>query len=122
MFLITGGTAASINFGTRIFYNNWLSFSTAVVLAYVTGMATAYILAKFFIFTESTQSAHRSALLFVLVNAVAIVQTWIISMALAYYVLPALNIKSFVPEIAHAVGVVVPVFTSYLGRKRWSFR
>ena len=25
-------------------------------------------------------------------------------------------------EIAHAVGIVVPVFTRYIGHKRWSFR
>jgi putative flippase GtrA len=25
-------------------------------------------------------------------------------------------------DIAHAVGVAVPVFTSYVGHKRWSFK
>jgi putative flippase GtrA len=43
-------------------------------------------------------------------------------MLLAYYVLGWLGITRFVPEIAHAVGVAVPVFTSYLGHKRWSFK
>ncbi|MGZ8096491.1 MAG: hypothetical protein ACXWUD_09650 [Methylosarcina sp.] len=28
----------------------------------------------------------------------------------------------FTKEIAHAIGVAVPVFTSYIGHKRWSFR
>jgi len=31
-------------------------------------------------------------------------------------------VARFIPEIAHAVGVAVPVFTSYLGHKHWSFK
>lgn len=121
-FLITGGLAAGVNFGSRIFYNQWIDFSFAVILAYLTGMITAFLLARSFVFTEGSQSVQRSAAFFVLVNAVAILQTWAISMLLAYYVLRWIGITRFVPEIAHAVGVAVPVFTSYLGHKRWSFK
>lgn len=122
IFLLTGGTAAAINFGSRIIYNLWVSFSIAVILAYITGMITAFILSKLFVFSESQQSVHKSAIFFVLVNLVAILQTFLISMGLAYYVLPKMGITLLAPEIAHAVGVIVPVFTSYLGHKRWSFR
>ena len=45
IFLLTGGIAAAVNFGSRIVYSNWLGFSTAVVLAYITGMITAFVLA-----------------------------------------------------------------------------
>jgi putative flippase GtrA len=122
IFLLTGGTAAAINFGSRIVYSQWLGFSSAVILAYLTGMITAFVLAKLFVFKQSQQSVHRSAMFFVLVNLVAILQTWAISIGLAYYMLPSMGVTLFVPEIAHAVGVAVPVFTSYLGHKRWSFR
>jgi putative flippase GtrA len=122
IFLLTGGIAALVNFGSRIGYSHWLDFSTAVILAYVTGMITAFILAKLFVFRESRQSLLRSAGFFVLVNLAAIVQTWAVSMGLAYYVLPVLGVVKFVPEIAHAVGVMFPVFTSYIGHKYWSFR
>lgn len=121
-FLLTGGTAAAVNFGSRIAYSVWLDFSLAVILAYITGMITAFVLAKLFVFKQSQQSVHRSAAFFVLVNLVAILQTWAISMGLAYYLLPSLGVTLLVPEIAHAVGVAVPVFTSYIGHKRWSFR
>lgn len=121
-FLITGGLAAGVNFGSRIVYNQWLSFSEAVVLAYVTGMFTAFVLARLLVFGRGSQTLKRSALYFILVNVVAVAQTWVISMGLAEYGLPALGIKEFVPEIAHATGVVFPVFTSYLGHRRWSFR
>ena len=121
-FLLTGGTAAAINFGSRIVYSQWLSFSSAVILAYITGMITAFVLAKLFVFKDGQQSIRRSAAFFVLVNLVAVLQTWVISMGLAYYLLPWMGITLHVREIAHVVGVAVPVFTSYCGHKRWSFR
>ena len=122
IFLVTGGLAAAVNFGSRIVYNQWVGFSVAVVLAYLTGMVMAFALARYFVFTESSQSMQRSALWFVVVNIVAVIQTWVISMLLAYYLLPRMGFTRFIPEIAHAVGVVVPVFTSYLGHKRFSFK
>ena len=122
LFLLTGGTAAAVNFGSRILYNVWLDFSSAVILAYITGMITAFILAKLFVFKDSRQSVRRSAAYFVLVNVIAVLQTWTISMGLAYYLLPSLGVTLFAREIAHAIGVAVPVFTSYIGHKRWSFR
>ena len=120
-FLLTGGLAACVNFGSRIVYNRWLDFSASVGFAYLTGMVTAFILARAFVFTQGTQSMQRSAFFFVLVNGVAVLQTWAISMAL-YHLLPLAGVSRFVPEIAHAVGVAVPVFTSYLGHKKFSFR
>ena len=63
----------------------------------------------------------RLAMIFALVNVVAVLQTWGISMAL-YYLLPLFGVASHVPEIAHAVGVMVPVFTSYIGHKKYSFK
>ena len=43
-------------------------------------------------------------------------------MAVRTTVLPSLGVQRFVHEIAHAVGVVVPVFSSYLGHKHLSFK
>ena len=122
IFLVTGGLAAAVNFGSRIIYNLWLSFSAAVVLAYITGMITAFMLAKLFVFKDGQQSLHQSVIFFILVNIVAVFQTWIISMGLAYYLLPKMGVNEYIREIAHAIGVIVPVFTSYIGHKRWSFR
>jgi putative flippase GtrA len=91
-------------------------------VAYLIGMATAFVLARLFVFRQSSQSLHRSAGFFVLINVFAIFQTWLVSIILARHLLPALGVNRFVPEIAHAIGVMVPVFSSYLGHKRWSFR
>jgi putative flippase GtrA len=121
-FLLTGGFAAAVNFGSRILYNKAMSFSAAVVCAYITGMITAFVLNKLFVFRESRQAVHHAAGYFVLVNLVAVAQTWAISMLLLHWVLPWLGVNAYAREIAHAVGVVVPVFTSYLGHKHLSFR
>ena len=122
LFLLTGGTAAIANYSSRILYSRWMDFSLSVIFAYITGMITAFVLAKLFVFKDSQQTVYRSVVFFILVNLVAVAQTWSISMGLAYYLLPSLGINLYIPEIAHAIGVVVPVFTSYIGHKRWSFR
>lgn len=121
-FLVTGGVAAAVNFGSRLLFSRWLDYSSSVISAYIVGMVVAFILARVFVFKASVQLAHKSAFFFVLVNLVAVCQTWAISMGLARWVLPAMGITRWVPEIAHAAGIVVPVFTSYLGHKRCSFR
>jgi len=122
IFLITGGIAALINFGSRVIYNIFVNFSYAVILAYLTGMVTAFILVKKYVFNKSIQKLHKSIIFFSLVNLVALAQTWLISMSLAYYLLPHFGIVDYVLEISHAVGIAVPVFTSYLGHKYFSFK
>lgn len=121
LFIATGGVAAAVNFGSRIAYSRWLALPAAVLLAYLTGMVTAFVLARWLVFTGSTQPAHRSALYFALVNVFALAQTLLATLLLVR-LLPALGVQRAVPEIAHAAGVMLPVFSSYLGHKHWSFR
>ncbi len=110
------------NFASRVIYSRWLDYSNAIFFAYLTGMLIAFLLFKLLVFNESNQSAHSSVVFFVLVNMIGLAQTWCISMGLAHYLLPAFEMKLYVKEMAHAVGLIVPVFTSYLGHKYWSFR
>lgn len=56
LFIFTGGIAALVNVGSRIFYNTWLSFSSSIIFAYLTGMVTAFVLAKCLVFQESRQA------------------------------------------------------------------
>lgn len=122
LFLMTGGLAAAANFGSRIAYNRWMSFSSAVVLAYLTGMLIAYILAKLLVFKRSQQSLARSIFFFVLINVIAVLQTWGISLGLVLYLFPAIGFSFFEQELAHAIGIIVPVFSSYFGHKYFSFK
>jgi putative flippase GtrA len=121
-FLVTGGIAALVNFGSRILLDQWMSYSAAIVLAYLCGMTTAFLLARAFVFTESRHSTAQSALWFAAVNVFAVFQTWAISLLLARYVLPWAGVTSHTETIAHAVGIMVPVVSSYYGHKHLSFR
>jgi putative flippase GtrA len=122
VFLLTGGFAAAVNWGSRIVYNFWMPYSSAIIVAYITGMITAFILAKLFVFKSSTQSTGKSVFFFTLVNLVAVLQTWAVSVGLAYWLFPRLGMNWHDRDIAHLIGVAIPVFTSYVGHKRWSFK
>lgn len=122
LFLFTGGFAAVINFGSRFFYNEYMSFGGAVILAYITGMVTAFVLTKLFVFKKSVNSTKKEFFYFSLVNLVAIVQTYIISVGFAEYIFPSIDFTFHPDAVAHAMGVIFPVFTSFVGHKYFSFR
>ena len=122
LFILTGGTAAIVNFTSRIVLNAWLSFSVSIFLAYILGAITAYCLTRTFVFANSQQPISHSIGFFIMINLIAILQTWGLSVALADYILPWLSVNSFKKEIAHGIGVIFPVFSSYIGHKKWTFR
>jgi len=99
-----------------------LRFELAVLAAYAVGMVTAYILARRYVFTGSGQSVRSSFAAFALVNLVAVLQTWLVSIGMRHLLLPIIGAVALADLIAHGVGVIVPVFTSYLGHKHVSFR
>jgi putative flippase GtrA len=121
-FLLAGGVAATLNFGSRIVLSLLLPYPVAVTLAYFFGMATAFVLNRRFVFTGSTNPLHHQALWFVTVNLVALVQTVVVSVLLADFILPRAGLTWHADEIAHAVGIVTPILTSYLGHRRFTFR
>lgn len=121
LFILTGGIAAAVNFGSRILYNLWTDFSSAIVLAHLTGMVTAYVLARIFVFKQISLSLGWSVLMFALVNVVALAQTWVVSLLLADHFLPWMGMRTHAREFAHGVGVLLPVFTSYIGHKYLTF-
>jgi len=121
-FILAGGFAAAVNFGSRFIYSDFVSFGTAVMLAYITGMITAFILNKLFVFGKSAHSAQKEFIYFTLVNIVAAIQTYIISVGLAEYGFPYMGFDFYPEAVAHAFGVIFPVFTSFFGHKYLSFK
>jgi putative flippase GtrA len=121
-FLLTGGFSAVINFSSRFIYNIFVSFELSIIFAYITGMITAFILFKIFVFKHSSNSFLKEVFWFIAINLVALIQTYYISILLKYYIF--LNIAfNFYPEaIAHAIGIIFPVFTSFIGHKYLSFK
>ena len=122
IFLLTGGVSATVNFFSRILYNVAVPFSVAVALAYVTGMAVAFILAKRYVFGNSPYSLRKSVILFAVVNGVGLLESWLVSMVFEYHILPIIGVYEFTRSIATLIGIAVPAFTSFIGYKYWVFR
>lgn len=121
-FVLAGGVAAAVNFASRIVLSLVLPYPAAVVLAYFFGMATAFVLNRRFVFTGSTNPLHQQALWFVTVNLVALLQTLGASVLLADFIFPRAGLAWHAEELAHAVGIVTPILTSYLGHRHYTFR
>ncbi len=126
-FLVAGGLAALCNFGSRFFYSQWVSFSIAVVLAFITGLTIGYLLNKFFVFTTSGNSTSTEIVWFVVINLLALVQTWGVSVYLAGMLTTGeesavSSNREWSEAIAHFTGVLLPVFTSYIGHRYLTFR
>ena len=120
-FVMVGGFAAGVNFLSRILFSEWMSFRLAVVVAYIVGMITAYALSRWMVFAKSGKPARQEFMHFTLVNIAAVIQVWLISVGLAEYLFPFLDFKLYPEEIGHFIGLSVPVITSYLGHKHFTF-
>lgn len=122
LFLIAGGIAAGANYASRFGFSLWFSYPTAIVLAYLVGMAVAFALMRQYVFEGRGKAWGPQILRFVGVNVLAVLQTLLVSLLLARWLLPAAGIVEHAEAIAHAVGVAVPVLTSYLGHRHATFR
>lgn len=120
-FLLVGGSAAAINFVSRIGFNEFFSYRVSIVLAYIVGMVVAFTLFKHFVFEKSGKHYIEEVKGFVFVNLLGILQVWIISVSLAEYLFPYLNYHFYEKEIAHFIGLSIPAISSYFGHKHFSF-
>lgn len=120
-FLVAGGVAAVVNMAARWVLDLWLGYSASIVLAYALGMITAFLLNRRFVFQPSGRSVGWELFWFTVVNLLGVAQVWAISIGLGDYALPALGVERWAHDIAHPIGVVSPVFTSFLGHKFVSF-
>ncbi len=121
-FLCAGGIAAGANYGSRFLFSQWVDFEPAIILAYLVGMCVAFVLMRGHVFEAREKSLTPQIVNFVLVNVFAVLQTLIISVILAYWVLPAWGIIEHSESLAHLVGVLVPVITSFFGHKYLTFK
>ncbi|MGE4062289.1 MAG: GtrA family protein [Rhodospirillaceae bacterium] len=120
-FLVSGGIAAGVNVVSRYFFSMVMDYRWAVIAAYLCGMTAAWILTRLFVFEVSGRSRGEEYLRFGIVNLVGAAQVWLVSVGLAEYAFPAIGFGWHPEEVAHIIAVGIPVFTSYLGHKHFSF-
>lgn len=121
-FCLVGGFAAFVNISARVLLSQVMPFQYAVVVAYPFGMTTAYVLSRAFVFERTGVHFSVEYIRFFLVNVVALVQIWLVSMGLEFWFLPAIDWSWHSELVAHTVGVLSPVVTSYYGHKFFTFR
>jgi putative flippase GtrA len=120
-FLWTGGLAAGVNLASRYVLNKGLSFEVSVVLAYLLGMLTAYVLVRQFVFKPSGRAVISELKRFAIVNAFSLVLVWSISVGLARHLFPEIGFAFHPEDIAHFVGVAAPAVLSYYGHRAYTF-
>ena len=121
-FLLAGGAAAVINISCRILFNRFMLYEVAIPAAYAVGVLFAFLLNKLLVFAPSGRGVGVEGIRFILVNLLGVTQVWCVSVALAYIIFPAFGFADHAYTVAHVIGVMSPVITSYLGHKYFSFR
>lgn len=122
-FLLSGGLAAFLNWSSRMLFSMWLPYETAIVLAFFVGLTSGFIIMRRFVFRGQQKStSRRQALNYFIVNMLALAQTFGISVALVRWGFPSLGILQNTEALAHLIGVLTPVVTSYFGHKYFTFR
>ena len=120
-FLVVSLIAAGVNFLSRILLNYELNYRNSIVVAFVFGLTTAFILNKIFIFKPVEAKTMKRFILFLVVNLFALLITISVSLALNDYILPFIDWNWYRAEVAHFIGIASPVFTSYYLHKRFTF-
>ena len=121
-FVIASGLAALVNISMRLLFSQLVSFELAVALAFPFGLTTAYLLSRRFVFGRSGDSVSAQYVRFTIVNLFALLQVWLLSVGLANWLFPKLGFTWHAELIAHTIGVLSPVVTSYYGHKLFTFR
>lgn len=121
-FLLLGGLAAGVNLVSRFVMTPLTGFEWAVPLAYLIGMAVAFLLFRAFVFGASGRGVGSEAMRFTVVNIVALLLVWAISVGLARGLFPAIGFTWYAEDVAHLIGVLSPALSSWIGHKRYTFR
>lgn len=123
LFLLCGGIAALANIYSRVLFNNYLSYKVSIVLAYFIGLLVAFVLFKFIVFKKSKlHNVNKEIVKFIIVNVLALIQTFVVSLVFADYIFVWCNLSYHRYDIAHIIGVVTPVVTSYIFHSLFTFR
>ena len=121
-FLLVGALAAVLNVGVRALLGFYMPFEWAVALAFPVALTFAFAANRRWVFAEGTADWRVAYWRFFVVNLAALAQVWLISVGLYRLIFPMLGFTWHAELIAHVVGVLSPVATSYYAHKHYSFK
>ena len=120
-FFFSALAAAAVNFFARLLLDPYIGYNKAIVVSYLIGTVFAFFLYQQEVFGKGERPFWQEAGLFAFVTFAAIAQTLIVSVLLADHVFPAISWNWHSKEVAHFIGMGVPMFSSFLGHKYLTF-
>jgi putative flippase GtrA len=121
LFTVIGGFAALVNVLARFLLNLVVPFEVAIVLAFPVALTFAFVLNRRFVFDGGQGHAVHQYARFWIVNLIALVQVLAVSVLLARVIFPAVGFEWHADTVAHIIGVLSPVLTSFLLHKTYTF-
>jgi len=121
-FLLSGGIASLINWSSRFLFSQYFNFLISVIFAFLIGLLSGFILMRLFVFKDTKNPMKLQVIRYLIINFLALAQTLLVSVLFLNLITRVLESKDASEAIAHALGIAVPVFTSYLGHKHFTFR
>ena len=121
-FALVGAAAAAVNIASRVAISQFVRFEVAVILAFPIALTFAFVLARMLVFKVSDRSVSDEYVRFLLVNLVALVQVWLVSVGLTNWLFPAIGFTWHAELVAHTIAVCSPIFTSYHAHRVFTFR
>lgn len=121
-FLLAGGIAAAANLLSRMVFGLFLNYPTSIVLAFLVGLSTGYLLFRLFVFAKGENSIYQQLSYFIIINALALVFTLITSLFFYYAIFSSMKDIFLGETTAHFIGIAATTVTSYVGHKYLTFK
>ena len=122
VFVLIGGFSSVVNVTARILIDRFVSYELAITLAFVIGVTSAFLLNRLFVFKPIPTAVGGQFFRFLVVNLATLVQVIALSALFARLIFPATGMRYHPYTIAHGIGLVSPLFTSYWAHKHFTFR
>lgn len=126
-FFLTALLGASVNFFSQVFYRDYFSFNTSVLLGYLTATIVSFVPTKLYAFSaKNSGNSKRELVKFLVIAAVAwAVQVGIAAATLEWIANPLLtgHLSEFWREkFSHVTGMGFSFLANFFGHKLLTFR
>jgi putative flippase GtrA len=120
-FFVSALAAAAVNFFARYSLDPYIGYNKAIIVAYLIGTVFAFFLYEREVFGKGARPVWQEVGLFAFVTLAAVAQTLIVSIVLHEHLFPWWHFDWHSKEVAHFIGMAVPMFSSFLGHKYITF-
>lgn len=126
-FFLTALLGASVNFFSQVFYRDYFSFNTSVLLGYLTATIVSFVPTKLYAFSaKNSGNSKREMVKFLAIAAVAwVVQVGVAAGTLKWVANPLLtgHLSEFWREkFSHVTGMGFSFLANFFGHKLLTFR